>query len=293
MKKLLKNFLIYLNIDKGLCKKSIKSYASDVTYFLKAQAIIKPEKVSKESVIAHLGLLKKKEYAGSSISRALVSIKIFFNFLVEEGIFLQDPLTDLRSPKIWQNIPEILSLEETERLLASPHQENFLESRDKAILELLYATGIRVSELCNLKLHDFGDKLIRVTGKRNKTRHIPVGQAAIKATDQYLLFFRDGFDSKKNLYLFLSIKGLPLDRSAVWRRIKYYAQEAGIQKKISPHSLRHAFATHLLNNGADLRIIQEMLGHSDIATTDIYTHVSQSQLQSHFKLYHPRNTDKK
>ena len=172
---------------------------------------------------------------------------------------------------------------EVERLLAVPK-----DKRDRAILELLYASGLRVSEVCGLKLYDLDDQFVRVQGKGSKERLVPLGQKALQAVDEYLKHCRDRFESEKQLALFVTKRGNPIDRIGVWHMIKKYAKQAGIVKNISPHTLRHSFATHLLDNGADLRVIQEMLGHASISSTDRYTHISRSRLQESFEQFHPR-----
>lgn len=191
------------------------------------------------------------------------------------------------TPKIWQLIPESLSLSEIENLLAQPQDHDFLGARDKAIFELLYATGMRVSELCKLRICDLDDRFVKVKGKGRKERVIPIGVKAIEAIDRYLTHYRATAE-EENAPLFVSTKGKQIDRITVWSRIKVYAKSAGITKPISPHTLRHSFATHLLENGADLRVIQEMLGHEDIGTTDRYTHVNRTHLKTAFEKFHPR-----
>lgn len=215
----------------------------------------------------------------------LISLKVFFRFLYREKIIEKDISQSMESPKLWQLIPEVLTLEEVERLLNASPVQTYLGARDRAILEVLYASGLRVSEVCSLTLHCVGEDALRVLGKGGKERVVPVGKKALNALDHYLCF-RDHFQSET---LFLSQKGKALDRVIIWRMIKHYAKQAGIQKSISPHTFRHSFATHLLENGADLRVIQEMLGHASIATTDRYTHVTASRLHSSFSQFHPRN----
>ncbi|MCB1135379.1 MAG: tyrosine-type recombinase/integrase, partial [Chlamydiia bacterium] len=172
-------------------------------------------------------------------------------------------------------------------LLSQPNPKTALGARDRAILELLYASGLRVSELCSLKINDVDDDALKVMGKGSKERIVPLGRKALEAIDFYLLHYRERWDSKKQRRLFLTRTGKDLDRISVWKMVKRYAREAGIQKSISPHTLRHSFATHLLDNGADLRVIQEMLGHATITSTDRYTHVSQTQVQEAFHRFHP------
>lgn len=217
----------------------------------------------------------------------LVAIKVFFRFLKKEGLISVDLGCYFETPKIWQLIPEVLQIGEVDALLSQPKIDDRIGARDKAILELLYATGMRVSELCGLCIHDLSDTFVKVQGKGNKERIIPVGKKAIVAVDHYLVHYR-GEVREENGPLFVTSGGKPIDRIMVWNRVKMYAKKAGIAKSISPHTLRHSFATHLLEGGADLRLIQDMLGHEDIGTTDRYTHVSGSRLRAAFKEFHPR-----
>lgn len=219
--------------------------------------------------------------------RMLVAIKVFFRFLKREKIISLDLGCYFETPKIWQLIPEVLQVEEVDLLLAQPKDDDRIGSRDKAILELLYATGMRVSELCGLCLNDLSDTFVKVRGKGKKERIIPVGKKAIAAVDHYLLHYR-GEIREENGPLFVSAKGKRVDRITIWKQVKMYAKQAGIAKSISPHTLRHSFATHLLEGGADLRLIQDMLGHEDIGTTDRYTHVTGGRLRNAFKAFHPR-----
>jgi integrase/recombinase XerD len=194
----------------------------------------------------------------------------------------------LDTPKLWQMLPDVLSASEVEALLAQPDPATKQGVRDRAILELLYATGIRVSELCNLAIYDVDDDQVRVFGKGSKERIVPISARAVVAIDNYLVQFRDQYDSEKEKKLFLSLKGKPIDRTSIWKLIKAYALKANIAKNIFPHMMRHSFASHLLDGGADLRIIQEMLGHAHISSTDRYTHVSLSKVHERFKSMHPR-----
>lgn len=281
------DFLDYIRSEKGLSPHTIEAYGRDIRQFVSYLQMQDPKEVKPESVLAFLGYLKEKDYASSSICRILVAVKVFFRFLKKEGMVSLDLGRYFDTPKMWQLVPEVLSIEETEALLAQPQSKDLVGARDKAILELLYATGMRVSELCGLKITDLSDSFVKVRGKGKKERIIPVGKRAIEAVDFYLLHYR-GEAKEENAPLFLSQRGKPLDRIAVWSRIKAYAQSAGITKSVSPHTLRHSFATHLLENGADLRLIQDMLGHEDIGTTDRYTHVTGTRLKTAFKAFHPR-----
>lgn len=191
------------------------------------------------------------------------------------------------TPKIWQLVPEVLQIEEIDLLLAQAKGEDRIGSRDRAILELMYATGMRVSELCGLSMNDLSDTFVKVRGKGSKERMIPVGKKAIEAVDHYLIHYR-GEAAEDNGPLFVTASGKRIDRMTIWKQVKMYAKKAGITKSISPHTLRHSFATHLLERGADLRLIQDMLGHEDIGTTDRYTHVTGTRLRAAFKAFHPR-----
>lgn len=280
MQPLLADFLLYLRVEKGLSPLTLEAYQADITRFLQVCA----HPFDQEDIIQHLCEMKNQGYASATIARTLISIKVFSRFLYFENHILQDPSLSLESPKLWNLIPDILTLEEVERLLKAPNATTYLGARDQAILEVLYASGLRVSELCALLLLNVDDSSLKVLGKGNKERIVPIGSKALAAVDHYLNF-RESFNSE---YLFLSCKGKPMQRTCVWRMVKQYASKAHILKSISPHTLRHSFATHLLEKGADLRIIQEMLGHSNIATTDRYTHVSSSHLKEAFSKFHPR-----
>ena len=232
--------------------------------------------------------LKMEGYASSSIARQVIAIKVLCLFLKRESNLSFNFALYVETPKVWQLIPEVLSCEEMEKLLEAPDVETLQGSRDRAILEVLYACGLRVSEVCNLKINSVDDAYVRVMGKGKKERIVPIGKKAIEAIDHYLHHYRSESDSETVQELFVTSRGKPLDRVAVWKMIKTYAKKAGIAKNISPHTLRHSFATHLLDNGADLRVIQELLGHASISSTDRYTHISKSHLQQSFDAFHPR-----
>jgi integrase/recombinase XerD len=282
------DFLQYIGSEKGLSPHTIQAYKSDIEVFLqhlRQRGVSGFSQVKEEHFIDFLALQKTKDYAASTLYRQFITFKVLFRFLKREGYVLSNPTLHLATPKLWLLIPEVLSSEEVERLLAQPDPSTILGARDRAILEVLYASGLRVSELCNLSLYSVDDEYVRVMGKGRKERIVPIGRKALEAVDDYLKY-RDG---DKNERLFLSKSGKPISRIDVWVMIKNYARLAGISKNISPHTLRHSFATHLLDNGAELRVIQEMLGHSSIGTTDRYTHVSRSRLQEAFQTFHPRN----
>ena len=278
------DFIAYIASEKGLSLNTIEAYRRDLKSFAQENGHRSLPEVNSLHIIAFLSKLKADGFASASICRALIAIKVFFRFLIREGILSTNPALYLESPKLWQRIPEVLSCEEVEQLLKQPNSSTKEGARDKAILEVLYASGLRVSELCLLDIYSVDDTTLRVMGKGSKERIVPLGEEAIGAVDHYLQL-RDG---EQQQALFVNTLGKRIDRIWVWRMIKNYAKKAGITKNISPHTLRHSFATHLLDNGADLRIIQEMLGHASISSTERYTHVSRSRLQEAFESFHPR-----
>ncbi|MCB1113633.1 MAG: tyrosine recombinase XerD [Chlamydiia bacterium] len=274
----LEDFTAYLASEKGVSLNTLQAYRSDVEKYIQSGLEIEP----------FLASLKEKGYKSSSLSRALISLKVYYKFLKREGLIAVNEVKLLQGPKLWQLIPDILSEEEMEKLLDTPPKESYVGARDRAIFELLYSSGLRVSELIQIKINDVDDTFVKVMGKGRKERVVPVGKPAIQAIDFWLSNYRDQFDSEKNPFLFLTEKGKPMSRVEVWRQVKTWAKKAGIKKSISPHTLRHSFATHLLDHGADLRIIQEMLGHASITSTERYTHVSQTGIVSAFHKCHPR-----
>ncbi|MDX8431775.1 MAG: site-specific tyrosine recombinase [Candidatus Algichlamydia australiensis] len=274
MKEYLPEFLAYVASEKGLSKNTITAYKRDLELFLN----------SGKEIVPFLSELRKKQYASSTVARMLVSVKLFFRFLRKENIIKEDETSLIESPKLWQLIPEILSEKEVEAILKACDTRSALGARDRAILEMLYGSGLRVSEVCSLNIHDIDETKVRVLGKGSKERIVPVGEMALHAIDHYLNNFRKG----ENKALFLSRGGKRIDRQTIFSRVRFYAKAAKIQKNVSPHTLRHSFATHLLDHGADLRVIQELLGHADIATTDRYTHISRSRLEDAFTNFHPR-----
>lgn len=287
----IKDFCLYIASEKGLSLNTINAYETDLYAFisyLKSQDIEKIASVKQESIINYLALLQKKKYATSSIARALIAIKVFFRFLKRERVLDQNISIYIDSPKLWQLIPEVLTCKEVDKLLAQPDKNTHLGARDLAILEVIYGSGLRVSELCNLKLYDIDDAFVKVFGKGRKERIVPVGKKAIAAVDHYLLYYRCNFDSETLQFLFLSERGKQINRISVWNMIKRYAKEAGISKSISPHTLRHSFATHLLDNDAELRVIQEMMGHTCLSSTGRYLHISKTKVQEAFYNFHPK-----
>jgi len=282
------DFLDYIRSEKGLSSHTIEAYGRDIRLFANFLNVSDWKQVDSKTILSFLTHLKKQSYASSSICRILVGVKVFFRFLKKEGEISFDLGKYFETPKLWQLIPEVLSTKEVDSLLSQPRKDDPIGARDHAILELLYATGMRVSELCSLRFNDLSDTFVKVIGKGKKERMIPVGKKAIASIDHYILHFRGEVLREENPLLFISSKKKGIHRITVWNRVKLYAKSAGIMKPISPHTLRHSFATHLLENGADLRLIQEMLGHEDIGTTDRYTHVTGSRLKAAFNTFHPR-----
>ncbi|MFI5335004.1 MAG: site-specific tyrosine recombinase XerD, partial [Chlamydiales bacterium] len=272
--------------ERGLARNTLLAYERDLQLFCQRLGRMDLTETREEDLIGFLGYLRESLYATSSIARMLVAIKVFFRFLKREKKIEKNIALYLDSPKLWQLIPEVLTLDEVGALLQAPSTDTFIGARDRAILEVLYASGLRVSEVCGMNITDLDDAFVRVKGKGGKERLVPIAKIAVDAVDQYLLNFRKAEGEEEAL--FVTSRGNRIERQEVWRRIKLYAKNAGITKKISPHTLRHSFATHLLENGADLRVIQEMLGHASISTTDRYTHISQKHLQEAFKAFHPR-----
>lgn len=289
MKTALNDFIIYLKSEKIAARNTIESYQRDILHligFLTEDGLKNWKEVTQDHIIQFISS-KRAHYASSSISRALIVIKVFFRFLKRED-FISNNFTHLfECPKIWQLIPQILTEHEILILLQQPKVSTLKGARDRAIIEVLYSSGLRVSELCQLKLSDVDDQFVRIKGKGNKDRIIPIGSKAIEAIDRYLAF-REG-ENERDSPLFLGKKHQPLNRVSVWKLIKFYAKKAGLTKVISPHTFRHSYATHLLDNDADLRVIQELLGHASIQSTDRYTQVNNQQLQQAFHQFHPRS----
>ena len=291
MDSVIQDFVFYLFAEKGLAKNSIEAYQRDISFFstkMKERGVEDFSKINEEDVMAFFRILKDKKLSSSSIYRSAIVLKSFFRFLRKERIIQTTKMLYFDTPKVWQQIPEVLTEEEVQRLLAVPCIEEPLGARDRAILEILYASGLRASEVCGLDIFDVDDDFVRVRGKGGKERLVPINAPAIKMIDHYLIRFRAGGKNASCDALFVSKQGKRLNRVTLWNRVKFYVKKADISKVVSPHTLRHSFATHLLENGADLRIIQEMLGHEDINTTDRYTQISQKHLSAAFSKFHPR-----
>jgi len=286
-------FIHYLSVEKGLAKNTLLAYESDLKKyirFLEQEKIKDFNRITRNEITAFLFHEKRRKQEASSIARALVAIKLLHRFLVKEGKLREDITSVLESPKLWKHLPSVLSIKEMESILKTPNVRHPLGIRDRAILELLYATGIRVSELVGLKLQDLNldSGFLKCCGKGDKERIVPLGRSARDSIKRYLEKVRTAINGRSD-QLFLGTKRAPrLSRQAVWQIIRRYAKRARIGKKITPHTFRHSFATHLLERGADLRIVQELLGHADISTTQIYTHISRDRLKSVHHQFHPR-----
>ena len=295
MKEFIEDFMNYLSVERGLAKNTLLAYRRDLDKYidyLTCQGIKTTSKVNREHVSNYMFDLKKHDMSATTICRNLAAIKMFHRFLVRENLSQEDPTTLVDTPKLWQRIPSVLTQKEIESMIAAASGKKVQQIRDQAILEIFYASGLRVSELADLKTtsinYDVG--FVRAVGKGAKERIIPLGMKAREALQRYLLKARfQLLKNQTNDVLFLSRLGKKISRQSLWAVIKYYARKANIKKTIKPHTLRHTFATHLLEHGADLRSVQEMLGHADISTTQIYTHVDKERLKSVHKQFHPRS----
>lgn len=292
----LKDFIHFLIVEKGLANNTIISYERDIrsyiTFLTNVETIVDINQVQRTQIIHFLGMLKDEGKSSKTLARHVASVRAFHQFLLREKVTDNDPTVHIESPHLEKSLPKVLSLEEVELLLDAPKAIDPFGFRDKAMLELLYATGIRVSELISLNKGDIHLTMgfVRCIGKGNKERIIPVGKTALKAIQEYINKGRPHLQSKKyhDDALFLNHHGKRLSRQGFWKILKKLTSEAGINKELSPHTLRHSFATHLLENGADLRAVQEMLGHADISTTQIYTHVTKTRLKDVYSQFHPR-----
>ncbi|MBU8902433.1 MAG: site-specific tyrosine recombinase XerD [Victivallales bacterium] len=296
MRRALEKFLAYLALERALSRNTISAYNSDLESFiiwLKNNNINSFEDIRRNYIHDYLAELKDSGLETATLARRLVAIKMFFRFMFQEKIISKDITNVMDSPKLWQLLPDFLSSTEVDALMnAFPRSGKYpLIFRNRTILEIMYACGLRVSECASLTLASvkFDDETIRVKGKGNKERLVPIGKTALRVLDRYLSEIRPQLvKNQMEATLFLSRNGKKLDREWIWKIVKEAANIAGINKNIHPHTLRHSFASHLLENGADLRVIQEMLGHADISTTQIYTHVNQKQLLDIHHKFHPR-----
>lgn len=287
-------FADYLAFERGLSARTMEAYGRDVARligYLSDRGIIRPREVTRLELRDYVYSLKDRGLAPTSIRRALSSMRAYFAFLLEEEAIETDPTEHIESPRVWRTLPGVLSMREAERLLEAPELSDPLCWRNRAVLELLYATGMRVSELTGLPLHgvDLEDRTCLVYGKGAKERMVPFGRAARRALMRYLRDVRPELERGRGEGMFfLSARGRPLTRMAVWTIVRKARDRAGIERSVSPHTLRHSCATHLLEGGADLAAVQELLGHVDIATTEIYTHVDREYVHEMHRTHHPR-----
>ncbi|CUS26272.1 integrase recombinase [Paucilactobacillus oligofermentans DSM 15707 = LMG 22743] len=294
MNDILQDYLHYLRIQRGLVENTIISYKQDLVAFseyLTEQKITSWDKVDRYDVLNYLAKLQTEKKAKSSVSHLISTLRQFFSYLVNEDKIAINPMIHIDPPKGAQHLPQVLTSEEVERLLEVPDLSKPLGIRDRAILEVMYATGLRVSELINLTMDELHLEmgLIQPLGKGDKERIIPIGEVAIDWLNKYMNGARlTLLKQQKSKYIFLNAHGRQLTRQGIWKNLKAIVVKAGITKNVTPHTLRHSFATHILENGADLRVVQELLGHADISTTQIYTHISRKRMAEVYKKFHPR-----
>lgn len=294
MEEEINEYLRYLSIERGLSFNTRKSYERDLNrylYYLKEHEITSWQTIDRFVVIQYLETLHAENKASATITRMITSLRKFHQFLRQERYTEQDPMQHIETPKKAQKLPSTLSLKEVERLIEAPDTSKSLGIRDRAILEVMYATGMRVSELVGLKLGDLHLSLglVQTLGKGDKERIIPLGDYAIQWLERYLDEVRPLLvKNPSETHVFLNHHGSGLSRQGIWKNLKQLVREAGIYKDVTPHTLRHSFATHLLENGADLRTVQELLGHADISTTQIYTHITKKRMTDVYKQHFPR-----
>lgn len=292
----LDDYLHFLRVERQLAANTLQSYERDLKSYLQylkeVEQLESLRKVERIHILNHLRHLKESAKTSRTVARHISSIRSFHQFLIRERVVDNDPTVHLEMPQMDKKLPNILSIEEVDALMQSPDLNKANGLRDHAMLELLYASGMRVSECINLNIEDVHLTMgfVRCTGKGSKERIIPLGKSALSACEHYLESARGELrkEGEKTEALFINQRGKRLTRQGCWKLLKQHAQKAGIQRELTPHTLRHSFATHLIENGADLRAVQEMLGHADISTTQIYTHVSKTRLKDVYSQFHPR-----
>lgn len=293
MKERIREYTTYLREERQSSENTILSYNRDLKgfyHFMENVGVLEPAKMNRTNIMAYIYELQKQEKSSATISRNVASIRSFFQYLFKKGIVTENPAEGMELPKVERKFPEILSLEKVELLLEQPNGEVDKEIRDKAMLELLYATGIRVTELISLKMEDINLHLEYIRcGSDAKSRMIPFGTQAKRSLEKYIGQVRkEMLSDQGEETLFVNCSGKPMTRQGFWKIIKAYARKAGIDEDITPHMLRHSFAAHLIENGADLRSVQEMLGHSDISTTQMYARMKDQKLKNVYAKAHPR-----
>jgi integrase/recombinase XerD len=291
---LLQRFADYIALEQGLSPRTLEAYGKDLDRFAEyadVKGVAAPLDITARTLREYVYHLKDLGLSPASIRRNVSALRTYFRFLTGDGVVVRDPSERLETPKRWRELPDVLTVDETQRLIAAPTLDDNMVFRDRALLELAYGAGLRVSEWITLGVRDLmlEEGLVRVFGKGSKERLVPIGRSAIGAVAIYLRELRPKLEKGEGKgILFLNARGRPLTRMGAWKILRGYVERAGITKHVSPHTLRHSFATHLLEGGADLRAVQEMLGHVDIATTQIYTHVDREYLRQVHRSYHPR-----
>lgn len=294
MNGLVEQFLDYVSFERGLSPNTRSAYQADLralVMFLESVNVFSFNDVTRKHLLDFMMAERDRGVSVNTVARRLVAIKVFFSFLVREGLLAKNVTEAMDSPKLWKVLPGVMSVKDVDRLLQAPAGNDRISIRDKAILELMYATGMRVSEIADLEMDwmNLAEGYLRCTGKGNKVRVVPFGA---KAGDCLRVYLRDArplfLKEKMSRHVFLTYRGSQFSRKGIWKMIKSYAKRAGVAPDVHPHTLRHSFASHLLANGAPLRVIQEMLGHADITTTQVYTHVDQGRLRSVHSKFHPR-----
>ena len=287
-------FLNYMVAEQGLARNTLEAYGRDLARYvdhLSAARVDDPDRVKMSHVVGFMKALRESGLSPRSRARCLTVLRMYHRFLVREGLTKKDPTARLEMPKIWNRLPEVLSEAEVEVLLGRPRLDKPLGVRDAAMLEVLYATGLRVSELMGLRVNSINLEAgyLVAMGKGSKERLVPLGEYAVEILSRYISGARgDLMRGGASPFLFLNRSGRPLTRQGFWKVLKKYARQAGIEKRITPHTIRHSFATHMLERGADLRSVQELLGHAKLSTTQIYTHVDTKRLRKIYERYHPR-----
>ena len=290
MKKQIKDFLGFIKVERGYSENTARSYQRDLDQFARFSRVERPVKIDRDVIKGYLEHLYEQGFSVSSAERKLASLKSFLRYLVREGKLATDPSSDIKLPKKAKRLPKALSIAETIRLISAPREKDHISRRDSALLELLYATGMRASEVIGLDIADinFEVSFVKCFGKGSKERIVPINKITLLALKEYLEEGRPKFPKEDKDALFVDKNGKRLTRQGLWLVIKKYVKKSGVKDKTSPHTLRHSFATHLLEKGADLRSVQEMLGHADISTTQIYTSVSRERLKRIYRKAHPR-----
>lgn len=287
-------FLSYLRVERHLSDNTLQSYGRDLRFFsehLAKKKITSLKEVAEKDVLEFIAASRKRGVKSRSIARALVAVRQLFRYLIRDKITDFDPAAKIEFPNVGARLPKTMNLEQIDTLLSQPNKVEDIGVRDHAMLQLMYATGMRVSELVGVKINNLNldGGYLRVFGKGSKERIVPMGAVAQRSVQDYIDTVRNKKGVPDSEFLFLTARNEPMTRQGFWDRIKYYAKKAGISINVTPHMLRHSFATHLLERGADLRSVQTMLGHADVSTTQIYTHVSATHLKEIYKKFHPRS----